>query len=81
MDVDMFFDIDRYNDALYINRRYRKRLLNGLPGSGVDLPVLKCLLFLLLESELSSERAGPKIKRQIDRINSILVQAVKYERS
>lgn len=79
-DESDFFDIDRDRGLLFLNRAYRKQLLHGLPGSATDIPVVKCLLFLLLEEALSSERMGPKIRERIEQINRILVQAVKYER-
>src|SRR4030095_13315943 len=75
-----FFDIDRDAGHLYINRVYRKRMLHGLPGSPADLPVLKCLLFLVLEEALGSERMGSKIRERLEQVNRILVRAVKYER-
>lgn len=75
-----FFQIDRDSEHLFLNRAFRRRLLHGLPGSTSDLPVLKCLLFLVLEGALSSERTGPKIRERVDLLNRILIQAVKYER-
>lgn len=80
LDTSEFFDIDRDAGHLYMNRLYRKRLLHGLPGSAADLPVLKCLLFLVLEDALSSERMGSKIRERLEQINRVLVHAVKYER-
>jgi hypothetical protein len=80
LDKGEFFDIDRDAGHLYINRLFRKRLLHGLPGSSADLPVLKCLLFLLLEDALSSERMGSRIRERLELANRILVRAVKYER-
>lgn len=80
MDKDTFFEIDRNTDTLHINRRYRKLLLHGTPGSSADLPVLKCLMFFALEAELMAERTGAKIKERLDRINKVLVKAVKHER-
>jgi histidine kinase/DNA gyrase B/HSP90-like ATPase len=77
----LFFDIDRDRGLLFLNRAYRKQLLHGLPGSATDIPVVKCLLFLLVEDALSSERMGPKIRERIEQLNRILVQAVKYERT
>jgi hypothetical protein len=79
-DTDEFFDIDRDRGLLFLNRAYRKQLLHGLPASGADIPVVKCLLFLVLEEALSSERMGPRIRERIEQINRILVEAVKYER-
>lgn len=77
---DKFFEFDRREGHLWINRAYRKRLLHGLPASQSDLPVMKCLLFLLLQDVLTSQRTGPKDKQRIDMINSILVEAVAHER-
>jgi hypothetical protein len=78
---EMFFEIDRDAGHLYLNSLYRRRLLHGLPGSAADIPVVKCLLFLVLEYALSSERMGPRIREAAEKVNRILVEAVKYERS
>lgn len=81
LEKESFFEIDRDAGHLYLNRLYRKRLLHGLDGSSADIPVLKCLLFLVLEDALSSERLGSKIRERLEQVNRILVRAVKYERS
>jgi hypothetical protein len=78
---ESFFEIDRDNGFLYLNRAYRRQLLHGLPGSSADIPVVKCLLFLVLEDALSSERMGPKIRERIEQVNRILIEAVKHERT
>jgi hypothetical protein len=77
---DAFFEIDRDQGYLYINKAYRRALLHGLPGSSADIPVVKCLLFLVLEDMLSSERTGSRMRERIEQINRILAEAVKYER-
>jgi len=81
LEKEAFFDIDRDSGHLYLNRNYRRQLLHGLPGSSADVPVLKCLLFLVLEDVLGSERMGPKMSEKFDQVNRILVRAVKHERS
>jgi hypothetical protein len=81
LEKESFFEIDRDAGHLYLNRLYRKRLLHGLDGSSADIPVLKCLLFLVLEDALSSERLGSKVRERLEQVNRILVRAVKYERS
>jgi hypothetical protein len=81
LDKELFFEIDRDAGDLVLNRAYRKQLLHGLPGSSADIPVVKCLLFLVLEDALSSERMGSKIRERIEQVNRILVRAVRYERS
>lgn len=80
LDRTEFFEIDRDAGHLYINRLYRRRLLHGLPGSSADVPVLKCLLYLVLEEALTSERMGSKIRERLELANRILVRAVRYER-
>jgi hypothetical protein len=76
-----FFEIDREEGNLYLNLVYRRQLLHGLPSSSADIPVVKCLLFLVLEDALLSERMGSKIRERIAQVNRILIQAVKYERA
>jgi hypothetical protein len=75
-----FFQIDRENERLYVNRRFRRRLLHGTSSSSADAPVLKCLLFLALRDALSSEREGTRIRERIEQANKILVRAVRCER-
>ena len=77
---ESFFDFDRDEGKLFLNLAYRKQLLHGLPGSSADIPVVKCLIFLLLRDAIMSQRTGTKVRKQIDQLNRILVQAVKYER-
>jgi len=80
MEKATFFEIDREGGYLHLNRAYRRQLLHGLPSGGADIPVVKCLLFLVLEDALSSERMGPKIRERVEQVNRILVEAIKYER-
>ena len=81
MDTGVFFEIDREAGYLYLNWAYRTQLLHGLSGSAADIPVVKCLLFLLLEDVLGSERMGSKMRERIEQLNRILVEAVRYERT
>jgi hypothetical protein len=80
LEKNSFFEIDRDGGHLCLNRQYRRQLLHGLSGSSADLPVLKCLLFLVLEEALSSERMGSKMRERVEQVNRILVRAVRYER-
>jgi hypothetical protein len=80
LDKESFFEIDRDSGYLYLNRAYRRQLLHGLPGSSADIPVVKCLLFLILDDAISSERMGPKIREKLEQVNRILAEAVRYER-
>jgi hypothetical protein len=77
---DKFFDLDREADVLHLNRCYRRQLLNGLKGSSTDLPVMKCLLFLLLREFYYSARMSAKVREFVEQVNRILVAAVRHER-
>jgi anti-sigma regulatory factor (Ser/Thr protein kinase) len=81
LEKDLFFELDRDGGYLFLNRSFRRQLLHGLPGSAADLPVLKCLLFLVAEEALSSERLGPRMRDRLEQVNRILVRAVRYERT
>jgi hypothetical protein len=77
---ETFFEIDRDNGDLHLNTLFRRRLRHGRKGTSTDVAVVKCLLFLLLQHAIVSERHGAKLKDRIEQINRILVQAVRYER-
>jgi hypothetical protein len=81
LEEDLFFELDRDEDTLKLNKLYRRQLLHGLDGSSADLPVVKCLLFLVLRDVLHSQRVSAKVREHIDQVNRILRQAVKYERT
>jgi hypothetical protein len=80
LEGDEFFRIDRDAGRLLLNRSFRKRLLHGLPSSVGDVPVVKCLLFLVLEDALTSERMSSKIRERAEQVNRILRRAVRHER-
>jgi hypothetical protein len=76
---DTLVEIDQVNDRLLLNEIYRKKLLSGSRRTDTDLPVLKCLLFMLLEDVLKSERIGTKLRSHIARVNRIAIMALHYE--
>ena len=78
---DSFFELDRDNDTLRLNKLYRRQLLHGLDGSSADIPVVKCLLFLVLRDVLYSQRISTKIRERMDQANRILARAVRHERT
>jgi hypothetical protein len=80
LDDDHFFQLDRDHDTLHLNKLYRRQLLHGLDGSSTDIPVVKCLLFLVLRDVLYSQRISSKVRERIEQANRILACAVKHER-
>jgi len=78
---DSLFDVDREEHTIFLNRAYRRSLLHGLDGSSTDIPVTKCLLFLLLREVFYSERLSSRVREKIDQTNGILIAAIKHERT
>jgi Histidine kinase-, DNA gyrase B-, and HSP90-like ATPase len=74
-----FFEIDREQGVLWLNRRYRRALAGGRDGSLNDLPMLKSLLFLLMEDIFSGQNLGPRDKDNIELWQAILTVAAEEE--
>lgn len=79
LDENIFFQMERDNECIYLNNSYRKIVLRGQSGSVTDAPLIKCLLFFVLEEAMLSERISSKKREKIDMINKILIEALKYE--
>ena len=75
-----FFEVEREDGCIYLNGHYRGRLLNGLTASSTDLPVLKSLMFFVLEEVFNSGHLNQKMKKRVNQLNRILAKAVKFER-
>lgn len=76
---DRFFEVDLEESTLWLNKCYRPVLLNGHAGGLNDLPVMKALLYLLVEGVFSGEYLGPRDKDNIDLWQTILMQAAASE--
>jgi hypothetical protein len=81
LDEDLFFKIDVEGNSILLNRAYRRQLLHGLKGSSTDIPVMKCLLFLLFKDAFYFERVGARLRESLDLANRVLIRAVSHERS
>jgi hypothetical protein len=71
------FAVDDDREQILLNQKYRKRILGTARASAVDAPVIKLLLFLLLEPEFRRERTSFKQTEWLERCNAILFQAIK----
>jgi histidine kinase/DNA gyrase B/HSP90-like ATPase len=76
-----FFEIDREERVLWLNKRYRKALAGGRDGSLNDLPVIKALLFLLTENIFAGQNMGPRDKDNIEVWQAVLTVAAREEAS
>jgi hypothetical protein len=75
LDGEDFFMIDAATGCLLLNTRYREKVLAGLPPHSEDVPLVKVLLFLLLQHDLNVSRPSDKRRRELARINQLLATA------
>jgi Histidine kinase-, DNA gyrase B-, and HSP90-like ATPase len=76
---DDFFEVDRERGVLWLNKRYRRALAGSSRGAFNDVPVVKALMFLLLENIFSGQNMGPRDKDNIDMWQAILTAAAEEE--
>ncbi len=74
---DVFFDIDRERNTIWLNSRYR-RVVAG-DGHLNDAPLVKTLLFLLVETLFHGSWWGPKDRDNLELWQTLLTAAVKEE--
>jgi hypothetical protein len=78
---DQFFEADRESRTLKLNKRYRTALLGDRRGGLNDLPVVKALMFLLVENIFAGQNLGPRDKDNLEVWQTILAAAARAERS
>ena len=79
-DDDQLFDIDRDEQTIWLNKRYRKMLLGDRHAGLNDLPLIKTMLYLLMEDVFQGDYLGPRDKDNIELWKSVLTTAVRAER-
>jgi hypothetical protein len=77
---DDFFEIDRENRTLWLNINYRGEAA-GERRSINDAPLLKALLYLLMEDAFKGEFLGPRDKDNIELWQEILTAAANMPQS
>jgi hypothetical protein len=77
-DVDEFFEVDRESRTLWLNVNYRGAAI-GERHSVNDAPLLKALLYLLIEDVFKGEYLGTRDKDNIELWQGILTAAAKSE--
>jgi hypothetical protein len=76
---DRFFQIDLEHRKVVLNRRYRWALVGEAAGTLNDSPLVKALLYLLVEQLFAGSYLGPKDKDDIALYQAILTAAAKLE--
>lgn len=74
-----FFDIDRDDGVIWLNKRYRAAINRDRGGSLNDAPLVKTLLYLLVEDLFHGTFLGAKDKDNIELWQSILTTAAEEE--
>jgi hypothetical protein len=77
--ADEFFEIDRENRVLVLNSVYRKAVLRGRAGSKADAPLVKSLLFLLLNDTFQTQRESAVERSTLAAYQAVLVAAARDE--
>ncbi|MGA4962584.1 ATP-binding protein [Streptomyces pseudogriseolus] len=73
--ADRFFDLDRENNVVLLNRAFRNDFNDGRRGGSNDAPVTKTLLYLLLEDCFGLGRWERGRQDRVDYWNTILLAA------
>jgi hypothetical protein len=76
---DDFFFVDRDCRTLWLNKQYRRDLLGDQRAGLNDLPMVKALLFLLIENIFAGQNMGPRDKDNLKIWQAILTSAARAE--
>jgi hypothetical protein len=75
---DVLFDVDRQDHTIWLNQKYRRAITSG-PGRFNDAPLVKTMLFLLVESMFHGAWLGPKERDNLDLWQTLLTAAAKEQ--
>ena len=76
---DTFLEVDRERRTLWLNKRYRSLFTEDDHGSLNDAPLLKGLLYLLMQEVFKGSYLGPRDKDSIDLWQQVLTAAARAE--
>lgn len=79
MPADVFFDIDREDHVVRLNKEYRQVFNSGRRAGSNDAPVLKGMLYLILEKNFRMGRSSAQRDDEMALWNSVLVSAARCE--
>ncbi|MEZ3178296.1 ATP-binding protein [Streptomyces pimonensis] len=77
---DKFFDLDRENNVVLLNKAFRNDFNDGRRGGSNDAPVTKALLYLLLEDCFGLGRWERSRQDRVDYWNTILLASAGVHR-
>ncbi|MEV4329581.1 ATP-binding protein [Streptomyces sp. NPDC049597] len=77
--LDVFFDIDREGHVVRLNKEYRQAFNGDRRAGSNDAPVLKGLLYLVLEKNFRMGRSSAQRDDEMALWNSVLLTAARCE--
>ncbi|MCX5013750.1 ATP-binding protein [Streptomyces sp. NBC_00555] len=78
---DVFFDIDREENSVRLNKEFRSAFNSGRRAGANDAPALKGLLYLMLEKNFRLGRSSAQRNDEMALWNSVLLSAARCEMS
>lgn len=76
---DLFFEVDKEQKSIRLNRRYRASVIGAGRASLNDAPLVKAFMFLLAESALRGDVIGPRDKDNLAIWQAVLTAAAQAE--
>ena len=77
---ETFFEVEKHGHLVRLNRRYRLVLTRGERGSLNDAPVIKALIYLLIESTMQGAHFGPRDRDNLSIWQAVLTAAAESEK-
>ena len=78
-DTEDFFEVDRENRLIRLNKLYRSSINGGRRGGLNDAPMIKALMYVLLRDVFTKEHTGPREKDNLSLWQEILTAAAEAE--
>jgi hypothetical protein len=79
LDEDTFFVLERDEPRIVLNRHYRSAVLQGARASAADAPLVKTLLFFVLQDEFNHQRDSAIRRKALGELNTLLIAAAKSQ--
>jgi len=79
LDPDVFVELDRDENRLFLNDLYRDHVLQNKRASGADAPLIKLLLLLLFQDEFEHHKSSAKYREWSEKINHAIIAMLKKQ--
>jgi hypothetical protein len=73
---DTFVELNREQQTVVLNSKYREKILAGQSASKTDAVVIKMLLFFLFHDEFDRKTSSGKYREWLGKINQSILEAI-----